>query len=89
METFDRLRSMLMKKVVWWDIQNKEGPWKDQDDVDEIAPVKMTTLGWIVRKESDFIVTASTLTEDGSFGDLNAIPRGVIFSVTELQESSG
>ena len=76
--------------IQWEDIISIESPWMSREEVNELKPVKMLTVGHIVKETDKYIVVASTVEsgkKPGSFGNLNAIPKGVILSIEALSPS--
>ena len=73
--------------VRWTDIVGVEAPWISREEIDELRPAEMVTVGQIVSAEDDFIVVAGTMdaSREGHFGNVNVIPRGVIQSIEHLQ----
>lgn len=73
--------------VRWTDIVGVESPWISREEIDELRPAEMVTVGQVVSAEDEFIVVAGTLdaAREGHFGNVNVIPRGVIKSIAHLQ----
>ncbi|MGA1606889.1 MAG: hypothetical protein ACO4CT_07880 [Planctomycetota bacterium] len=73
--------------VRWTDIVGVEAPWVTREEIEELRPAEMLTVGQIVALEDDFIVVAGTVeaSREGHFGNVNVIPRGVILSISHLQ----
>jgi len=73
--------------VRWTDIVGVEAPWVTREEIGELRPAEMLTVGQIVALEDDFIVVAGTVdaSREGHFGNVNVIPQGVILSISHLQ----
>lgn len=73
--------------VKWHDTVSYNGTWASQDEAQGLEPSLMHTLGWIVGESDSHITIASTRSHDDEdcLGDLNAIPRGCILSITTVQ----
>lgn len=72
--------------IRWTDIVGVEAPWISREELDELRPAEMVTVGQIVSAEDDFIVVAGTMdaSRESHFGNVNVIPRGVIQSIEHL-----
>jgi len=72
--------------VRWTDIVGVETPWISREEIDELRPADMVTVGQVVAAQDDFIVVAGTVdvSREGHFGNVNVIPRGVIHSIAHL-----
>mgnify|MGYP003136170659 CR=1 FL=1 len=64
--------------VHWMDITGMDEPWGELKDAEELTPAYVTTAGWIVVEEEEYIVIASTTGTEGEMGNLNCIPKGVV-----------
>ena len=72
-------------RVVWLDIQSWQETWAELDQAQELRPIEMVSHGYIITDEDSHIVLAGTASSDWAcFGDLNAIPRGCIVSITSV-----
>ena len=71
-----------MKLITWVDVKAYEGAWMDVSEAETYKPVEMSTLGWIIKEEEDYIVVVSTKDTEGLVGSVNAIPRQTILSIT-------
>jgi hypothetical protein len=72
--------------VEWSDITGHDTPWVEQEDVLEMTPAPMVTVGIVVNLTEDYLTIAGTW-ESGSepqFGNVNCIPRGCVRNLTEL-----
>ena len=74
--------------VHWLDITCFEAPWASKEEALELKPTHMWSAGLILKDERDHIVLAGTVDPegDGSYGNVNAIPKGVIKSISPLKE---
>jgi hypothetical protein len=75
--------------IHWLDITSFEQPWASKEEASELLPVKMWSAGVILKETDDHIVAAGTVdpVDEGSYGNVNAIPKGVIISIRTLKES--
>lgn len=70
--------------VRWIDISSHDGAWMDYSDAENLKPISVDTVGWIIKETNEYIVIVSSLSpEDGETvtGSVNAIPRGCIQSI--------
>lgn len=72
-------------RVVWLDIQSWQETWAELEQAQELKPIEMVSYGYIITDEDSHIVLAGTASKDWTCcGDLNAIPRGCIVSITSV-----
>jgi hypothetical protein len=80
-------------RVVWKDIQGLEGAWTSLEEIQEMAPVSIETLGWIIKEDEEHLTMVSSLAFDQTFaGSVTSIPKGCIEDirlVTVCQECFG
>lgn len=77
-------------KVVWRDIQGLEDTWETLEEIRELSPVSIETVGWIIVESEEYITMTSSLSTDKTFGgSVTAIPKGCIDSVVVVSEASG
>lgn len=75
--------------VHWLDITSCEHPWISKEEAAELQPTEMWSAGFIVKESDKALVIAGTVEPtDGAFGNVNAIPKGVVISVRPLQIAS-
>ena len=73
-------------KVTWLDITSKSEPWIDLDEVREMKPATMVSVGWLIVDSESFITVASTLDcIDDIAGDVNCIPQSTVLLVEPVQ----
>lgn len=75
-------------EVVWVDsISNGEG-WVSEKDLP--SPARMTTRGWLVKQEAEYVCIAGTYykTDNMMFGEAVAIPRLCIVSILVIREDA-
>ena len=71
--------------VHWIDITSCEQPWMTKEEAGALKPAEMWSAGVVVRQDSECLVVAGTLDPvEESYGNVNAIPRGVIISTRKL-----
>ena len=79
--------------VHWLDITSCEHPWMSKEEAASLEPTEMWSAGTLVTEDDKCLVIAGTVEPtDGSYGNVNAIPKGVIISVRPLKvavEGSG
>lgn len=74
-------------KVTWVDIHASRETWQTEQEVAELRPLTMTTIGYIVRECREWMTLCSTISSDGALmGDVNCIPRGCIQSIEPLSD---
>ena len=71
------------------DIASHDGAWMDISEAKEFKPLAVDTCGWIVVKTDEYIVVASSISDDLEVtGSVNAIPLGCVVSIVPLCEGS-
>ena len=77
--------------IKWQDIIGIERPWLDPEEVLELRPASMVSVGVLLNQNEDFVTLAGTWEsrDEPPFGNVNCIPRGVIQSLTELGVGQG
>lgn len=63
--------------------------WMSLDEALEMKPISMLTAGYLLTENDDFVVVASTKslnTDEDCVGNVNAIPRSCIMTITDLCE---
>ena len=66
-------------KVVWKDIQGLEATWSSLEEIEEMAPVSIETLGWIIKEDESHLTMVSSLAADQTFaGSVTSIPKGCV-----------
>lgn len=74
--------------VTWEDIQGHERPWVDLEEAEELEPILMRTVGFLMAHDHNKVVIASTLSDPvGLAGNVNSIPTGCVMSIRRLTES--
>ena len=75
-------------KVVWKDIQGLEATWSSLEEIEEMAPVSIETLGWIIKEDESHLTMVSSLAADETFaGSVTSIPKGCIEDIRLVSES--
>jgi hypothetical protein len=71
--------------VHWIDIVSIEHPWISKEEARALEPLQMWSSGVVVKDTEHYLVIAGTIdpTEE-SFGNVNALPKGIIVSVRRL-----
>ena len=73
------------KLILWNDISGQERPWLTHEEAISLEPILMRTVGYIIHEDDEKIVVCSTMnTEEEHYGNLNAIPRGVILAMRDI-----
>ena len=73
------------KIILWTDISGQERPWLTHEEAISLEPILMKTVGYIIHEDDEKIVVCSTMdTEEEHYGNVNAIPRGVILAMRDL-----
>ena len=73
------------KLILWNDISGQERPWLTHEEAISLEPILMKTVGYIIHEDDEKIVVCSTMdTEEEHYGNVNAIPRGVILAMRDL-----
>ena len=68
----------------WEDITGNTEPWYTIEDALELEPAHMTTIGWLIADNSDYVIVSSTLGTKKEASDINCIPRSAIKSIEEI-----
>jgi len=79
-----------MQKVIvsWVDISSYDGAWMDLDEAEQFKPIAVETCGWMIKETPEYVVIASTVSfekDNKVTGSVNAIPRGCIVCVNNLE----
>jgi len=73
------------KIILWNDISGQERPWLTHEEAISLEPILMKTVGYIIHEDDEKIVVCSTMsTDEEHYGNVNAIPRGVILAMRDL-----
>ena len=80
-----RAKVVAAKIILWTDITGQERPWLTHEEAISLEPILMKTVGYIIHEDDEKIVVCSTMdTEEEHYGNVNAIPRGVILAIRDL-----
>ena len=72
-------------KVTWVDTQGMDGPWVSREDVLEMEPIMMVTLGYLIEHDDDCVIVAGTKSECNTcYGNVNCIPRCCVRCIQPL-----
>lgn len=75
--------------VHWLDITSCEHPWLTQEEAAVLIPAEMWSAGLIVTQNEKVLVLAGTVDpSEPAYGNVNAIPMGVVLSVRPLKHSA-
>lgn len=90
----DKIQGNPLVMVHWRDITGHERPWLETDEVLEMQPAPMVSVGVLVDLNENYLTLAGTWEtgDDPQFGNVNCIPRGCVVNLRELsvnQESPG
>ncbi|MGB0165206.1 MAG: hypothetical protein ACPF9I_07335, partial [Candidatus Thalassarchaeaceae archaeon] len=76
------VRVVAAKIILWTDISGQERPWLTHEEAISLEPILMKTVGYIIHEDDEKIVVCSTMsTDEEHYGNVNAIPRGVILAM--------
>ena len=76
---------VVAKIILWNDISGQERPWLTHEEAISLEPILMKTVGYIIHEDDEKIVVCSTMaTDEEHYGNVNAIPRGVILAMRDL-----
>ena len=79
------VRVVAAKIILWTDISGQERPWLTHEEAISLEPILMKTVGYIIHEDDEKIVVCSTMsTDEEHYGNVNAIPRGVILAMRDL-----
>ena len=71
-------------RLEWADITGNSEPWYTIEDALELEPAHMTTIGWLIADNPDYIIISSTLGTKKEASDINCIPKSAIKSIEEI-----
>ncbi len=66
--------------ITWLDITATAG-W---EPADEVEPLEVQTLGWLVHEDDKVIKIGNSIGEDKDIYGISAIPKGCVVGVTTL-----
>ena len=72
-----------LHKIVWIDIVGDSGLCSSEEFV-KMKPAEIITYAFIFKKDKNNLYTFSSYSLDGSFGDRNVIPLGVVKDYFQL-----
>jgi len=81
------MKEIKLVLVEWLDILSCDEAWMDLEEVEELEPLPVFTIGKMISDGKDVVIVASSWGKeaDESFlGNINCIPRGVIKSIREI-----
>ena len=70
-------------QVSWYDSTSR-GRWVESSIARDYKPAGIRTVGLLVKKTKREVVVALNTDEDGDVSDVITIPRGCVWSITEL-----
>lgn len=72
-------------EVEWFDAQSGFSTIVDAEDVKNIEAIHTFSIGYLMRKEKDFVVLGFMVYDDSSFKHWQMIPQGMIKNIKELK----
>lgn len=65
--------------IEWMDSASAAGggTWKDAEELKELAPVRLRSVGWVLREDKESVVLVGHIAESQCSGDL-CIPKKAI-----------
>ncbi len=77
---------MDLVKVVWIDTNGIDDSWVSREDVLDITPIEMETIGYLVENDDVFVTVSGTVSDCRElFGNVNCIPRCCVRSIQPLK----
>ena len=77
-------KSPKLYKIDWIDAF-AEGGWKKLADLPkQIKPMSITTVGWFIHEDKDYLVFAQNISNDEKYADTMSIPKKWIKRRTRL-----
>lgn len=73
---------MKFVEVRWVDAMRSDG-WCVLAEAPHV--VKCITRGWLIREDDEQVILAGTTSGDGEFGEVIAIPRGMVTAMETLK----
>ena len=59
--------------------------WKSRDELETLAPVRVVTVGFLVKDHKDFFIVASTVGDNGQYVGDFCIAKGTIVKVKKIR----
>lgn len=74
---------MKLLLVTWLDACTDESGWKPLDKIASQKPMRVKSVGWLVKRTRKHLTLVGSIVADHCDGDIT-IPRGMILSEKEL-----
>lgn len=75
-------------QIVWEDIFSPDGGWiRPEKANEELKPCLITSVGYLIAENPDYILYASDLADDGTANGVTQIPRSNVKSVKVLRKA--
>ena len=71
-------------EILWTDITGYGPNWSSAEDVAAAKSTRCRTAGYLVAKTRKEVKVTDSLTEDGGYGGITVIPRGVVHEIRLL-----
>lgn len=76
---------MKLLKITWLDhCKYSNTKWRSKEELSDLTPLIVTTLGWVIKETNDYYILASTKAKGGSYEGEFLILKGTIKKVKEL-----
>jgi len=76
--------------VHWLDITSCEHPWMTKEEVADVQPTEMWSVGTVISNSDKALVIAGTYDpQNESYGNVNALPKGIVLSIRPLRIACG
>jgi hypothetical protein len=86
-DTKDLIRVGDIVILRWQDIIGHDSAWISREEVKEMKPLEMTSVGRVVSKTRHHITIAGTWSTDDpdTWGNCNCIPTGVVLEIRKVE----
>lgn len=66
--------------VLWQDHHSFDrNVWHDPEDLDDIKPLEVKTLGWLIKENKDHVIVAGHLCTEGPFcGEMMILKKNIL-----------
>lgn len=76
-------------KVVWHDAQDEGHTWVPEGDIQPFTEslCEVISWGWLVGESKKYITLAADYIEDGVYGRVTKIPRGMVVKIDDFKQA--
>ena len=77
------MKKLSVYQVDWMDSASR-GKWGGYDEYREEEPLKVSSVGYLIKRNRTCVLLVQTFNETGGLSDSIVIPRGCIQSIVKL-----